>query len=309
MDDLKVSCIMIARNLLVQGYPFVEAIQSVMPYCSEMIISEGFSTDGTYEVLQRLVKIFNDKMIIYRKKWEGGRNMGEAFAREFNEIKTKCSGDYILRLDPDHIFDTETVKELLLVAKAYPKVDMFYLPYITFVGDWVYKYTWAKNFFKNKSYFKAKSDSGDWSFSRRGVLALATKYLAHPTDFLKVISGGMASFRSYIYTTRPVYHYHAIFPGNYIERIKKHEEFYKRYDWKNYNKALRRLQAIEDWSEFWKVAVTEIYNKQEYYKRTYAICERYAGYPPHPKIVEPLWGLWEYSPREELLSTRSYSKI
>ena len=52
-----ISGFMIAKDLLGQGYPFVEAIASALPICDEFLVSDGYSSDGTYEVLQRIAAL------------------------------------------------------------------------------------------------------------------------------------------------------------------------------------------------------------------------------------------------------------
>ena len=55
------------RNCIENGYPFVEAILSAYPMCSEYYVNDGGSTDRTLETLQQLahiyprIKIFNIK--------------------------------------------------------------------------------------------------------------------------------------------------------------------------------------------------------------------------------------------------------
>jgi glycosyltransferase involved in cell wall biosynthesis len=45
---------MIVKDVLSQEYPFVEAIAQALPICDEFLISDGYSTDGTYEVLAEI---------------------------------------------------------------------------------------------------------------------------------------------------------------------------------------------------------------------------------------------------------------
>ena len=59
---------MIVKDALKQGYPFVEAIASALPICDEFLVSDGYSTDGTYEALQKISKA-NPKVKIHRYKW------------------------------------------------------------------------------------------------------------------------------------------------------------------------------------------------------------------------------------------------
>ena len=64
----KISGFTIVRNTLSQGYPFVESIISAMPVCDEFIIADGYSTDGTWEILQRLAELY-PKIKLSRDKW------------------------------------------------------------------------------------------------------------------------------------------------------------------------------------------------------------------------------------------------
>ncbi len=50
----KISCFMNVRNVLSQGYPFVQSILAALPICKEFVISDGYSNDGTFETLKAL---------------------------------------------------------------------------------------------------------------------------------------------------------------------------------------------------------------------------------------------------------------
>jgi len=290
---IKLSCIMLARNLISQGYPFVEAILSVIPYCEEMIICEGYSDDGTYEVLKKLGKVYEDKIIIKRKKWEGKKDLGEVFAQILNEAIEESSGDYILKLDPDHVFSRDTMATLLFLAKMYPKVKIFLLPYLYFVGNWIIKpELWAATLSKNDEYIKLGGDSGGFIITPLGLMKIALKNIKHPSRVLKSIH--------HAYVPTPVYHYYALFPGNYITRIEEHKKFYKKYDWSPYDKVLTKLKEIKDWNKFWGIVAKEVVKKTwSWYGNRKVI--KYTGNPPHPQLIKPLWGQWKYRVREELI--------
>jgi len=59
---------MVLKNVLKQGYPFVESIAASLPVCDELLILEGFSTDGTYEVVKKIVDL-NKKVKVFRQEW------------------------------------------------------------------------------------------------------------------------------------------------------------------------------------------------------------------------------------------------
>jgi hypothetical protein len=49
----RITCFMIVRNALSQGYPFVEAVAQALPVCDEMLVGDGGSTDGTLQTLKK----------------------------------------------------------------------------------------------------------------------------------------------------------------------------------------------------------------------------------------------------------------
>jgi glycosyltransferase involved in cell wall biosynthesis len=51
---VRISAFTVVKDALKQGYPFVESIASMLPICDELLVSDGFSKDGTYEILQKL---------------------------------------------------------------------------------------------------------------------------------------------------------------------------------------------------------------------------------------------------------------
>jgi len=46
------------KNCIENGYPFIEAILSKLPLCDEYFVSDGGSTDGTYEALLELAEVY-----------------------------------------------------------------------------------------------------------------------------------------------------------------------------------------------------------------------------------------------------------
>ena len=53
-----ISGFMIVKDVVAQGYPFLEAITAALPVCDEFLISEGFSSDYTWDALQWLQQKF-----------------------------------------------------------------------------------------------------------------------------------------------------------------------------------------------------------------------------------------------------------
>ena len=51
----KIIGILAAKNLISQGYPFLEAIYSFLNWGDELYISDGYSNDGTFDILSKLL--------------------------------------------------------------------------------------------------------------------------------------------------------------------------------------------------------------------------------------------------------------
>ena len=54
---MKVSGFTFVRNAIKYDYPIVEAIQSILPLCDEVIVAVGNSDDGTLDLILSLIHI------------------------------------------------------------------------------------------------------------------------------------------------------------------------------------------------------------------------------------------------------------
>lgn len=102
MEKVKITGIMIAKDLISGCYPFVECLSINMNLLDELIIIEGGSADGTKEAIERLTQL-NDKIkIVYHqlqpsKYWE---NIDDVFEEAMNI----ATGDWIIALHADEFF-------------------------------------------------------------------------------------------------------------------------------------------------------------------------------------------------------------
>lgn len=84
---IKVSANIIVKNEIKN---IEKCINSIRPYCNEIVIVDTGSTDGTLEFLKECKGIK-----LYEKKWN------DHFADMRNYAKSKCTGDWILVIDGD----------------------------------------------------------------------------------------------------------------------------------------------------------------------------------------------------------------
>ena len=127
---------MVLKNALKSGYPFVESIAACLPMCDEFVVSEGYSTDGTFEIIEKISKL-NKKIKIYRQHWPTDKKYS-IIGEVTNSIRTKCSYDYIFSIQANEIVHEESAMLIKKLPEICPKVNTFSLPFIHFVKNFKY---------------------------------------------------------------------------------------------------------------------------------------------------------------------------
>lgn len=127
----KISGYTTAYNL--KGYPFVESITSMLGFCDEVVIVDGCSDDGTYEILEQLAEK-DDRIQLYQNEWEFGEpgmdGMQKAFARAL------CSHPFVWQQDCDEVVHEDDYQKIKLITKRFPKdYDILHLPVVELWGD------------------------------------------------------------------------------------------------------------------------------------------------------------------------------
>ena len=98
---MKVSGFSIIRNGVYYGYPFKEAILSILPACDEFIINVGISDDDTLDVIK---SIDSPKMKIMETEWDMSlREGGKLLSVETNRALTECTGDWAFYIQGDEV--------------------------------------------------------------------------------------------------------------------------------------------------------------------------------------------------------------
>ena len=84
------------RNGIRFDFHIVDMLKHHLPLADEIIVNEGYSTDGTYEAIKGL----HTKIKIYRNYWDTSdpRTWHSKFK---NDARKLCSGDWCLLLDSD----------------------------------------------------------------------------------------------------------------------------------------------------------------------------------------------------------------
>ncbi len=124
------------KDCISQKYPFENCIESMKSFCSEIVVMDGGSTDGTLERLNQLaeqderIKVFVHNVDWNAKRFAVEDGLQKARARE------KCTGDFLWQMDSDEEVNQQTTSEIVKLCRQFPKfVDIVSLPVIEYWGS------------------------------------------------------------------------------------------------------------------------------------------------------------------------------
>lgn len=295
---MRVSGFMILKDGVVQGYPFVEAIVAALPLCDELLISDGYSTDETWQVLQTLRAKFPAQLKLFRDEWRGETTYGQALATMTNLLRARCAGDWCFSVQANEVLHESAVDEIRRLPLLYPAVESFFLPYYTFHGArWVWMVDWRRRFFLNKPYLYAIGDAVEFGYNYRAMWRASRKAYRHVR---------WRADEWHHYLIRPVYRYRGLFPQNYLEKLKRHLDLWRAPDM-HANLIPERAYALRAYQEtfapdaptapFWEkmreyfdvVVWQEGGGLPAYLPRQY-----FGEFDERPRLVEPLRNQWSY---------------
>jgi glycosyltransferase involved in cell wall biosynthesis len=123
------------KDCVAQDYPFIQAIKSMLGFCDQVVVVDGGSTDGTWEVLKELSS--EDERIIIEQNirdWNHPRfaifdGLQKAYARSL------CTGEWCWQMDSDEIVHEEDYEKIKYLIKQMPKtMHLLALPVIEYWG-------------------------------------------------------------------------------------------------------------------------------------------------------------------------------
>jgi glycosyltransferase involved in cell wall biosynthesis len=93
---MKLSIYTFVRNGLYFDYHVVDMLKHHLPLADEIMVNEGYSTDGTYERIEGL----DPKIKVHRRHWDRSdpKTMRSKYVAETRKL---CTGDWCILLDAD----------------------------------------------------------------------------------------------------------------------------------------------------------------------------------------------------------------
>lgn len=130
----KISSYTTTYNCKQEDYPYLESISSALAFSDEVVVVDGCSTDGTYDELLELQKIYGEeKLKIFQNEFDwsepGMDGAQKAFARAL------CENEFLVQFDVDEVFHESDTEKWKMLTKRFPKqADILHLPVIELWG-------------------------------------------------------------------------------------------------------------------------------------------------------------------------------
>lgn len=130
-------------------YPYLEAIQSILPLCDEVVVAVGQSEDGTLQSIQELRE---PKIRIIETIWdESLREGGRILAQQTDIAKSHIQGHWGLYIQGDEVLHEKDYDIIRLAAEKYKnddRVEGLLFHYLHFYGN----YNYIRDRFSKRAY-------------------------------------------------------------------------------------------------------------------------------------------------------------
>lgn len=104
----------VCKNCIELDYCIIEAVNSMLPICEEVVVGEMGSTDGTLELLVSLAAIKPKLRIVRIRDWTIEKGNSHWFVNALNETRGHLRFPMALQLDADEVFsdDPATIRHI-----------------------------------------------------------------------------------------------------------------------------------------------------------------------------------------------------
>jgi len=132
---MKVSGFTFLRNAVINGYPFVESIRSILPIVDEFVCVVGSGDDDTRE---RVLALGDPKIRVIDSQWnENMRDRGFVYGQQKMIAQFNCTGDWAFYLEGDEVLhesDVSKIRETMQENLGDAEVEALYFDFFHFYG-------------------------------------------------------------------------------------------------------------------------------------------------------------------------------
>jgi len=137
---MKISIYTFVRNGIYYDFHVVDMLKHHLDFADEIIVNEGYSSDGTYELITKI----SPKIKVFRNRWDDSDP--KSWSRKFKDTARRyCSGDWCILLDADEFIPEW---EFDRIRKQLENTDLLVFPlkYLNFYGNYKVLNTNPKKF-------------------------------------------------------------------------------------------------------------------------------------------------------------------
>jgi hypothetical protein len=253
-----ISGFMIVKNVLEQGYPFVEAIASALPICDEFLISDGYSIDGTYETIKKISNL-NPKVQVFRYQWPEKKDIN-VLSEVTNELRKKCRFEYIFSVQANEIIHEQNLPTIKALPSMFPNVETFSFPYVQLLNKYKLTEEFRLRFAKNLPRIIAIGDAWTLGTSKDFEKVKKLRSFANPHRLLGYVNNGIwhtyanscwGRLSRAVYLPKPIFRYWSLFPKDFLEKYQRHKQLFELDGFRECSEALQ--SNINSPEIFWRL--------------------------------------------------------
>jgi len=136
---MKVVGFTFVRNGVIYDYPFLESLNSLLPFCDEVIVAVGRSEDNT---LEQVKSLRSSKVRIIETVWDDSlRQNGTILSQQTNLALDQVSGDWAIYLQADEVLhekDYPAIKNAMTLYQSMNEVEGLLFHFRHFYGSYTY---------------------------------------------------------------------------------------------------------------------------------------------------------------------------
>lgn len=206
-----ISVCFVIKNGVKQGYPFWESLKSCLSFADEIVISEGYSDDGTAEYIRKFIDMYSGKVKfrLYNDDWNSFQTpYGEVIAAVSYKNMRRCEYEWVYYLQADEVLHDDNSAFVRSIAEGNDGYNAVMFEFYHFINGWEpipmggAAYHHAIRMVRNKNDICFMGDA--WTFD-----------------------GGVKPICCHTKVPKPIYHLGWVFPKNCDIKKVEHGKLYK----------------------------------------------------------------------------------